>query len=179
MLTAFFLPFGVQLSGRSLEEVQDELKHSGDSIQIEVERPNTGTDRDAGEGKLLENSSCGPVRPNKLASNLIALDAAGGGSSGRATPPSPTRRRLPQAPVAGPQQLGTDSGGMTPNYRVQLKIKSSMTEAGRSSHHQPTSSLAIAVVSAESPNSSSTADEMTSSVDDSFGWVTLILTLPK
>lgn len=162
------------MSGRSLEQVQDELQHSGDSIQIEVERSSSchqqSSDREVAE-ILNSSSSNGPIvtRPNKLASNLMAALESGGGNSGggRATPPSPTRRRLPQAPVAGLDLPGGSSQQQpTHFYRVQLKLKSSMD--GRTGQ----SSLVIAVIGAEKSTE-------TGSTEGTFGWLTLILILPK
>ena len=96
---------------------------------------------------------------------MAALEGGGGNSGGgRATPPSPTRRRLPQAPVAGLDL----PGGSQPThfYRVQLKLKSSMD--GRTGQ----SSLVIAVIGAEKSIE-------TGSTEGTFGWLTLILILPK
>lgn len=148
-----------QLSGRSLDEVQHELQHSGDSIEIEVQRGFYPPEVDHGEILDGGSNSVGPQRPNKLTSNLIAMESGGGGSSGRATPPSPTRRRLPQAPVAGP-----DPSLLV--YRVQLKFRSSVDSRNGSS------TLTIAVLGAELPAEAG-------SIEESFGWITLILTLPK
>ncbi len=99
---------------------------------------------------------------------MAALEGGGGNSGGgRATPPSPTRRRLPQAPVAGLDLPGGSSQQQpTHFYRVQLKLKSSMD--GRTGQ----SSLVIAVIGAEKSTE-------TGSTEGTFGWLTLILILPK
>ena len=166
--------------GRSFEDFQNELQHSGDSIQIQVER---GRQLDDGTPIELEGNAIGiqPLRPNKLGTNFTALE---GNSTGRATPPSPSRRRLPQAPVAV-----TPSASSGPEaapsflviYRLQVKIKSTVERNGNSC-------LVIAVISAEKSSAlqphhegdrSPVANRQQSSDEDSFVWIQVGLNPPK
>ena len=168
------------MAGRSFEDFQNELQHSGDSIQIEVERGRR-CELDDGNPIELESGGIQPLRPNKLGSNFAALE---GNSSGRATPPSPSRRRLPQAPVAvTPSGNGPDSAtSIFVIYRLQIKIKSSVERNG-------TSCLVIAVISAEKSSPlqphhegaerSPTANRQQSSEEESYVWIQVALKPPK
>lgn len=168
--------------GRSFEDFQNELQHSGDSIQIEVERG-----RQLDDGTPIESDGNGiqPLRPNKLGSNFTALE---GNSTGRATPPSPSRRRLPQAPVAAAAVTPSASGpaDAAPSflviYRLQVKIKSTVERNGNSC-------LVIAVISAEKSSalqphhegeiSPTVVNRQQSSEEDSFVWIQVALNPPK
>lgn len=110
------------------------------------------------------------MRPNKLPSSILVLDAE---SSGRSTPPSPTRRRLPQAPAV--MMIAADTDSPFPFiYRVQLKFKCSIERNG-------SVCMVITVVEAErSPVvPQQTHDVGEKEKEHAFLWIKIILTLPR
>ena len=109
-----------------------------------------------------------PLRPNKLTSSVLILD----GSSGRSTPPSPTRRRLPQAPTAAAAVKADPLSSIV--YRVQLKFKCNVERSGNVC-------MVITVLGADkaslSPNQSHELEE--NNEDNSFAWIQMVLTPPR
>ena len=138
--------------GRSFEQVQQELQHSGDSIEIQVERYN--------------NINESQRRPTQFNCNIFAE------SADRSSPTTTTtaasnlaspRRRLPQAPVVVSRQNSRESERLSSLivYRVQLKIKL----------HK--NNLSVAIVSAERP---SLLHDDIGHDQDTFIWIQLIVT---
>jgi len=79
----------IQLVGWNfvIEDIEEELQHSGDSIQIEVLRDSFMEDFSLPHSKQFnayEHHEQSSIRPNKLTTNPIVLDVV---SSGRSTPP--------------------------------------------------------------------------------------------
>jgi len=118
-----------KLTGRSFDEIRQELEHSGDSIEIEVERcegdGSGSTDDHEPKDPPMSTSRRPSIKFNGsplLAGSGVASAASSGGgfidssASGTGRPgsptdePSPTRRRqLPQAPVVSIQPTNEDS----------------------------------------------------------------------
>ena len=164
----------IQLVGWNfvIEDIEEELQHSGDSIQIEVLRDSFMEDFSLPHSKqfnayeLHEQSS---IRPNKLTTNPIVLDVV---SSGRSTPPSPTRRRLPRAPT-GLTKTSTDSL-VSFDYRVQLQFNCSIERDGNAC-------MVITVMEAEKSITTTTqCHEMEENAEENeFMWINIILSLPR
>jgi hypothetical protein len=154
------------------DDIEEELQHSGDSIQIQVLRESFMEDLSISRSKqhnAYENHEEPSVRPNKLITSPIVLDVV---SSGRSTPPSPTRRRLPRAPT-GFTKASTDSL-VSFVYRVQLQFKCSIERNGNVC-------MVITVIEAEK---SITATKQSYEIeenctDNELIWIKIILTLPR
>jgi hypothetical protein len=164
----------LQLIGWNFEfgDIEEELQHSGDSIQIQVLRESFIEDlalSHAKQTKAYEQREDSSMRPNKLTTTPIILDVA---SSGRSTPPSPTRRRLPKAPT------GSTKVTMDPLvafvYRVQLQFNCSIERNGNVC-------MVITVIEAEkSITTSQQSQEMEEdSKENDFFWIRIILKLPR
>ncbi|XP_045028997.1 uncharacterized protein LOC116921958 isoform X2 [Daphnia magna] len=166
---------GVQLVGWNFEfdDIEEELQHSGDSIHIQVLRNSVGAEAlpsSTPPQNIYEHHDEPLMRPNKLPSSILVLDAE---SSGRSTPPSPTRRRLPQAPAV--MMIAADTDSPFPFiYRVQLKFKCSIERNG-------SVCMVITVVEAErSPVvPQQTHDVGEKEKEHAFLWIKIILTLPS
>lgn len=116
----------------------------------------------------LEREEPQPIRPNKLTSTVLILE----GPSGRSTPPSPTRRRLPQAPTTS-MKTGADQPTSI-FYRVQLKFKCSLERSGNLC-------MEITVLGAEkSPVKANHSRDIEDEPDEiSFAWIHVVLVLPR
>lgn len=156
------------------DDIEEELQHSGDSIHIQVLRNSVVAEAppsNAPQQNLYEHHDEPLMRPTKLPSGVLILDAE---SSGRSTPPSPTRRRLPQAPAAMVITYDNDSP-FSFIYRVQLKFKCSIERNG-------SVCMVITVVEAEkSQTVANQPDEVgeKEKEENAFYWIKIILTLPR
>lgn len=113
------------------------------------------------KSNTTEDSHQQPIRPNKLTSSVLVLEA---GSSGRSTPPSPTRRRLPQAPTASVKSGSDFTTSFI--YRVQLKFKCSLERDGNVC-------MVITVLGADKSPTEEYNEE------NALGWIQMVLTLPR
>lgn len=173
---AIFLWHSNQLSGRSWEEIRQELEHSGDSIEIEVERPSPASAPASASASSELNYHDVPEQPIRRTS-VGRMDPA----SQISDDPSPTRRRqLPQAPVVSietaPASAAASLSASAVTYRLHLKIKCTVER-----HH---CSLVVALIGAEKTSASgaSGADDAAGAGERRQGtavWAEILLTLPK
>ncbi len=164
----------VQLVGWNFgfEDIEHELQHSGDSIQIQVLRDSFMEEFSMPHPKqsnAYEHHEQSSTRPNKLTTNPIVLDVV---SSGRSTPPSPTRRRLPRAPT-GITRASTNSLVFF-DYQVQLQFNCNIERNGNVC-------MVITVIEAEkSITTTKHSYEMEEhNEENEFLWIKMVLSLPR
>lgn len=152
------------------EDIEEELKHSGDSIHIQVLRESFNEGSSLSHTKqpnAYEHREQTSIRPNKLTTSPIVLDVV---SSGRSTPPSPTRRRLPKAPT-GLTKASTES--LVPFvYRVQLQFNCSIESNGNVC-------MVITVIEAEKSITTTKHEIEENNKENDFFWIKIILKLPR
>lgn len=86
---------GIKLAGRSIWDVHEDLKHSGDSIEVVVVKRKPRAPRTAEHYDAAEMDAHLPQRPNCLTTGLLSDPSR----CDKAALASPTRRRLPRAPM--------------------------------------------------------------------------------